>query len=454
MRHYSSYSIIRHSLPSSASKEEVYDENDLSSFFELSQKTGFSKKHLRYIWRKWALVTRNVMLPVQFSTWMRNIGFSDRNIINRIFEAFDEDGGGTLSFSEVCIGLSFIMKRDIRLPKFKLSQDDPLFITLCFKVIEASGNGTLSRFEVYQLVQAALSIKAKQTQAIVTVLWRKAFGENSTSNEEIDETVFRRIMLGHMCVWRFFRKVMAISALLRDSPKYVYVRDRAIEIILTEDDEDTDDDEADEGETWEVEEARDAAESRRKASKACEEDEVEAPPSVVDQAIADAIAGGLPEAQAEAYKEVFLMFDQDGSGEITITELAQALRDIAQHGEIAALLPKEEELPAIIAQVDTDEDGSLDIHEFLRMMGVDATKPTLSDEDPAAEMMRAFQAIDVDQNGKISKEELYQACGQMGSPTSRKQVDDLIAEADQDDNGLVDFEEFIALMSKQKESQS
>ena len=32
------------------------------------------------------------------------------------------------------------------------------------------------------------------------------------------------------------------------------------------------------------------------------------------------------------------------------------------------------------------------------------------------------------ESGEYLQEELYQACGQMGSPTSRKQVDDLIAE--------------------------
>jgi len=42
MRHYSTYSIIRHVMPQRPSEEEEFNEEDLSTFFTLSQKTGFS----------------------------------------------------------------------------------------------------------------------------------------------------------------------------------------------------------------------------------------------------------------------------------------------------------------------------------------------------------------------------------------------------------------------------
>ena len=59
--------------------EDEYDEDDLSSFFRLSQKTGFSKKKLCEIFRKWLQVTRHDMNVQQFTLWMTNIGFQEVN---------------------------------------------------------------------------------------------------------------------------------------------------------------------------------------------------------------------------------------------------------------------------------------------------------------------------------------------------------------------------------------
>jgi len=241
MRHYSTYSIIRHVMPQRPSEEEEFNEEDLSTFFTLSQKTGFSKARLCEIYKKWISVTRNDMTPNQFCSWMRTIGFQDRTVIARLFEALDEDCGGTLSFAEVCMGLSFIMDRDIKLPQFKVTQFDEYFYKLCHKVCDFDGRGALSRFEVYKVIASTLGTNSKETKDIVEIIWSKAVGPGRT--DEIAFITFRQCLYYHRFIWRFFRKVMMMQAVDRSSAEFVRRQEEAKAILIEEDGESSESDE-------------------------------------------------------------------------------------------------------------------------------------------------------------------------------------------------------------------
>jgi len=76
-------------------------------------------------------------------------------------------------------------------------------------------------------------------------------------------------------------------------------------------------------------------------------------------------------------------------------------------------------------------------------------------EATAAEVMsdaalkQAFDAFDTDSSGSIDRTEMGAMVAKLGLPLSAQQVDELMAEADPDGNGEIDFEEFTSTLRKQ-----
>jgi len=72
----------------------------------------------------------------------------------------------------------------------------------------------------------------------------------------------------------------------------------------------------------------------------------------------------------------------------------------------------------------------------------------LSDED-LSEFKEIFGLVDTDGSGKISPQELGQLTKKLGLNYTEKQLETMVREIDVDKNGEIDFEEFIAVMSRQ-----
>jgi len=192
--------------------DEEYDETDTSSFFRLSQITGFSKNTLCEIFKKWITVTRKDMIMQQFAQWMRSIGFQDRLIINRLFEIFDEDGGGSISFPECAIGLSYIKERDIKLPKFEIDQNDAHFYKVCFKLLDLTDDGEVTRFELFKVFSSALQTNSKDTNKLVDILLEKVLLPDDVT-KIVNFPKFKRALEQHRFLWRFFPDTVTASGL-------------------------------------------------------------------------------------------------------------------------------------------------------------------------------------------------------------------------------------------------
>ena len=61
------------------------------------------------------------------------------------------------------------------------------------------------------------------------------------------------------------------------------------------------------------------------------------------------------------FKEAFSLFDKDGDGTITTTELGVVMKSLGQN-------PTEQELKDMLHEIDFNSDGSIDFSEFLTMM--------------------------------------------------------------------------------------
>ncbi|KAG5183568.1 hypothetical protein JKP88DRAFT_245204 [Tribonema minus] len=132
--------------------------------------------------------------------------------------------------------------------------------------------------------------------------------------------------------------------------------------------------------------------------------------------------------QIRDLRDVFTSYDTAEDGTITALELQQAL---LQHGMSA------QQIGEIFSGVDMDNSGKLDYTEFLA--ATVETMGFLAEE----KIMEAFNRLDEDGNGVITDMELRKL---LGKDYKFEDVEAMIAEADKNRDGRIDFDEFMRLM--------
>lgn len=98
-----------------------------------------------------------------------------------------------------------------------------------------------------------------------------------------------------------------------------------------------------------------------------------------------------------------------------------------------------DELKDIIDEHDSDQSGQIEFDEFCRMM-------CQTKRDTDRELRDAFDMFDKDKSGKISADELRLVMTQLGQDLDDFEVDAMIQEADEDGDGQINYEEFVAMM--------
>ncbi|KAG6483744.1 hypothetical protein ZIOFF_060398 [Zingiber officinale] len=142
----------------------------------------------------------------------------------------------------------------------------------------------------------------------------------------------------------------------------------------------------------------------------------------------------LSEEQVAEFKEAFSLFDKDGNGNITTSELGNVMQSLGQN-------PTEAELKEMIKVADVDGSGTMDFKEFLNMMA-----HKLKDAGSEEELKEAFRVFDKDQNGFISAAELHHVMKNIGEKLTDDEVNQMIREADTDGDGQINYQEFIKIM--------
>ncbi|XP_022746677.1 calcium-dependent protein kinase 20-like isoform X2 [Durio zibethinus] len=143
------------------------------------------------------------------------------------------------------------------------------------------------------------------------------------------------------------------------------------------------------------------------------------------------IADSLSEDEIAGLKEMFKMIDSDNSGQITLDELKTGLEKVGSN-------LKDSEINGLMQAADIDNSGTIDYREFIAAM-VHLNKIQKEDH-----LFVAFSYFDKDGSGYITQDELQQACEQFGLHNVR--LEDIIQEVDQDNDGRIDYSEFVAMM--------
>ncbi|XP_053609009.1 calmodulin-A-like isoform X4 [Plodia interpunctella] len=144
---------------------------------------------------------------------------------------------------------------------------------------------------------------------------------------------------------------------------------------------------------------------------------------------------GLTEEQVAEFKEAFMLFDKDEDGTITMAELGVVMRSLGQR-------PSETELRDMVKEVDQDGNGTIEFNEFLQMMS-----KKMRGADGEDELREAFRVFDKNNDGLISSVELRHVMTNLGEKLSEEEVDDMIREADLDGDGMVNYAEFVTILT-------
>ncbi|CAA2971132.1 calcium-dependent kinase 20-like [Olea europaea subsp. europaea] len=143
------------------------------------------------------------------------------------------------------------------------------------------------------------------------------------------------------------------------------------------------------------------------------------------------IAECLSEEEIAGLKEMFKMIDVDNSGQITLEELKNGLERVGSN-------LKDSEIIDLMQAADVDNSGTIDYKEFVAAM-LHLNKVQKEDH-----MFAAFSYFDQDGSGYITHDELQQACEKLG--IGDVQLEEIIHEVDQDNDGRIDYSEFVTMM--------
>ena len=142
---------------------------------------------------------------------------------------------------------------------------------------------------------------------------------------------------------------------------------------------------------------------------------------------------GLTAAQKSEIREVFDLFDVDGTGLLDVKELRVAMRALGLEptaGDVQAL---------------TDSgrvrDGKVSYEVFY-----DAMAERLSARDPREEIAKAFSLFDEEGTGKITVQALRRVAKELGETITDGELEEMISEADQDGDGAVTLDDFVKIM--------
>ncbi|XP_009790348.1 calcium-dependent protein kinase 4 isoform X2 [Nicotiana tabacum] len=145
------------------------------------------------------------------------------------------------------------------------------------------------------------------------------------------------------------------------------------------------------------------------------------------------IAESLSEEEIAGLREMFKAMDTDNSGAITFDELKAGLR---KYGSTL----KDTEIRELMNAADVDNSGTIDYGEFI------AATVHLNKLEREEHLMAAFQYFDKDGSGYITVDEVQQACVEHN--ITDVYFEDIIREVDQDNDGRIDYGEFVAMMQK------
>ncbi|XP_052366311.1 calcium-binding protein 2-like isoform X3 [Oncorhynchus keta] len=142
--------------------------------------------------------------------------------------------------------------------------------------------------------------------------------------------------------------------------------------------------------------------------------------------------------EIEELREAFVEFDRKKNGYVSYKDLGECMRTMGY-------MPTEMELIELGQSICG---GKLDFDDFVELMGPKMLAET-ADMIGVKELRDAFKEFDANSDGQISIMELREAMKKlMGEQLTNREIDEILRDVDLNRDGLVDFEEFVRMMSR------
>jgi len=130
---------------------------------------------------------------------------------------------------------------------------------------------------------------------------------------------------------------------------------------------------------------------------------------------------------SEFLRKTFNSVDKDGGGSISREELREL-------SKLTGRELSEQQLDAALAEMDQDGSGEVDFEEF------EVWHKHMGDDEKL--VREAFESTDVDGSGYLDKWEMETVLMELGMTTTRVELDEIMAEIDDDGSGEIEFDEF------------
>ena len=140
----------------------------------------------------------------------------------------------------------------------------------------------------------------------------------------------------------------------------------------------------------------------------------------------------LKESEIKELKDIFDSIDTNKDGTLTPNEVKSALKKFMEESEINK----------IFGGIDTNNSNKIEYSEFISALL--EKKEFLKKE----KLLESFRMLDKDDDGKISKEEIKKVLN--NEDFNEKDLTELISKFDLDNDGLIDYDEFVTNMSNLK----
>ncbi|XP_011196006.1 calcium-binding protein E63-1 isoform X2 [Zeugodacus cucurbitae] len=161
------------------------------------------------------------------------------------------------------------------------------------------------------------------------------------------------------------------------------------------------------------------------------------------------------EVEISDLRTAFDLLDRNRDGRVTANELQFMLKNLG-------INVRDEIIHDLIREASHSGNGLINEAEFLQWVGriqalrdeqqqqqqqqeENASKPEEND-DVTEDLIAAFRVFDRDGNGFITRDELQTAMEMIGEPLSEIQLTQLLAIADLDQDGRINYEEFTRLL--------
>lgn len=142
---------------------------------------------------------------------------------------------------------------------------------------------------------------------------------------------------------------------------------------------------------------------------------------------------GVSDKQLDVIREAFMSFASGDSLILMKTDLAACLR-------VLNFRVTELEVRKLVEEFAPGSGGRIDYMAFLAIVA----RQTSAIKKPEAQI-NAFRLFDPDRKGYVTVAEFRKIVGRMGStPLPAERVDEMVAYADPDDTGMVQYESFVA----------